>query len=81
MTDEIENIKLWNQEGFVEDTLTPLKGAAFMSPEETTGKIGSGTSNVLILKAGDEAGGVAGRINEFDAASPRQHAMGPHAVP
>ncbi|MEM7464668.1 MAG: DUF934 domain-containing protein, partial [Pseudomonadota bacterium] len=35
--------------------------------EETTGKIGSGTANVLVLKAGDEAGGVAGRINEFDA--------------
>ncbi len=67
MSEEQENIKLWNQEGFVEDTLTPEKGAAFMSPEETTGKIGSGTANVLVLKAGDEAGGVAGRISEFDA--------------
>lgn len=38
-----------------------------MSPEEATGKLGSGTANVLVLDAGDEPAAVAGRIHEFDA--------------
>ena len=67
MSEETGNSRLWALEGFVEDTLTPEKGAAFMSPEEATGKLGSGIANVLVLHAGDEAGAVAGRINEFDA--------------
>ncbi|MGI9400208.1 MAG: DUF934 domain-containing protein [Rhizobiaceae bacterium] len=67
MSSDASNIKLWTKDGFIDDSLTPEKGAALMSPEEATGKLGSGTANVLVLHAGDEAGGVAGRISEFDA--------------
>jgi uncharacterized protein (DUF934 family) len=59
--------RLWSKGGFAEDRFAPEKGVAFMSPEEATGKMGSGTANVLVLEAGDEAGAVAGRIHEFDA--------------
>ena len=59
--------KIWTREGFVGDTLTVEKGAVRISPEEATGKLGSGTKSVLVLEAGDEAGAVAGRLSEFDA--------------
>jgi uncharacterized protein (DUF934 family) len=59
--------KIWTRAGFIDDELSPEKGAVFFSPEEITGKIGSGLSNVLVLDAGDEAGAAAGRLNEIDA--------------
>lgn len=59
--------RIWTPQGFVEDRLTEAAGTVFMSPEEATGKLGSGTASVLVLEAGDEVMAVASRIHEFDA--------------
>lgn len=59
--------KIWTREGFVADRFGEASGAAFMSPEEATGKLGSGAASVLVLEAGDETGAVRDRIHEFDA--------------
>lgn len=63
----IGHARIWTAEGFVEDRLTEANGAVFMSPEEATGKLGSGLACVLRLEAGDEVMAVAGRIHEFAA--------------
>lgn len=59
--------RIWTRNGFVADRFGPASGAAFMSPEEATGKLGSGSANVLLLEPGDETGAVRERIHEFDA--------------
>ena len=59
--------RIWTRQGFVEDRLTADKGAVFMSPEEATGKLGSGPVSVLVIEAGDELAPVTGRIQEFAA--------------
>jgi len=59
--------RIWTAQGFVPDRFADGSGAAFMSPEEATGKLGSGTASVLLLEPGDEPMAVAGRIHEFDA--------------
>jgi uncharacterized protein (DUF934 family) len=64
---EASDIRIWTRAGFIDDTLKPERGAVLMSPEEATGRIGSGTANVLVLEAGDDPAAVAGRIGEFDA--------------
>ena len=64
---EAKPVRIWTPKGFVEDRFATEKGAVLMSPEEATGKLGSGNASVLVLEAGDEAGGIAGRIQEFDA--------------
>ena len=66
MTDKIEP-RIWTRDGFAEDRFTAEKGAAFMSPEEATGKLGSNLLSVLLLEPGDEAAAAASRIHEFDA--------------
>ncbi len=59
--------RIWTPQGFVDDRLTEVNGAVFMSPEEATGKLGSGTTSVLVLESGDEPAAVTSRIHEFDA--------------
>jgi phosphoadenosine phosphosulfate reductase len=59
--------RIWTTQGFVENRLSPEKGAVFMSPEEATGKLGSGMASVLVLESGDEPAAIASRIHEFDA--------------
>jgi uncharacterized protein (DUF934 family) len=59
--------RIWTRSGFIDDALTLERGAVFMSPEEVTGRIGSGTADVLVLEAGDDPAAVSGRIREFDA--------------
>lgn len=66
MSDESE-ARIWTRGGFVADRFGAASGAVFMSPEEATGRLGSGTASVLVLEPGDEAMAVAGRIHEFDA--------------
>lgn len=68
--------RIWTQKGFIEDRFTSENGTITMSPEEATGKLGSGSASVLVLEAGDEAGAVATRIQEFDAVFVRFPAFG-----
>ena len=58
---------IWTADGFVEDRLGEAAGAVLMSPDEATGKLGSGTASVLVLQPGDEPAAVASRLDEFDA--------------
>ncbi len=66
MTEETK-ARIWTRQGFVEDRFAAASGAVFFTPEEATGKIGSGGANVLLLEAGDEVGGVRSRLAEIDA--------------
>ena len=59
--------RIWTRDGFVADRFGPASGAVFMTPEEATGRLGSGGANVLLLEPGDETGAVRERIHEFDA--------------
>jgi len=59
--------RIWTRKGFVDNRYGENSGATFFSPEEATGKIGSGSANVLVLEAGDEVGGVKSRLAEIDA--------------
>ena len=59
--------RIWTRSGFVADRHSPSSGTVFVSPEEATGRLGSGAPIVLVLAAGDDPSACAGRINEFAA--------------
>ncbi len=64
---DITEPRIWTRNGFTDDCFTAEKGAAFMSPEEATGRLGSNLLSVLVLEPGDEVAAAASRIHEFDA--------------